>query len=125
MQTTSEPLFVSSSTNITAAPLARLCQASHLLSLVLKHISDRDTGADDHLEEARQLSRAILALCSFMDSEVVPGATQIFVPKAVCLRLVTQTSMCWSNYVTALFLLYTNMRQPSSKVLFPSLLNSS
>ncbi|KAG4412955.1 hypothetical protein IFR04_013905 [Cadophora malorum] len=64
VQTTSEPLFVSSSTNITAAPLA---------------------SADDRLEEARQLSRAILALCSFMNSEVGPSATQIFVPKAVCL----------------------------------------
>jgi len=125
VQTTSEPLFVSSSTNITAAPLARLCQASHLLSLVLKHINDRDSSADDRLEEARQLSRAILALCSFMNSEVGPSATQIFVPKAVCLRLVTETSTRLSNYVLALSLPYTNMRRPSSKVLLPSLLNSN
>ncbi|PVH85585.1 hypothetical protein DL98DRAFT_48816 [Cadophora sp. DSE1049] len=85
VQTISEPLFVSSSTDITAAPLARLCQASHLLSLVLKHVNDRDSNADDRLEEAKQLSRAILALCSFMDSEIGADATRIFVPKATCL----------------------------------------
>ncbi|KAK0100020.1 hypothetical protein ONS96_007961 [Cadophora gregata f. sp. sojae] len=86
VQSTSEPLFVSSSTDITAAPLARLCQSSHLLSLVLKHINDRDSTANDRLEEAKQLSRAIQALCSFMDSEIDSGATRIFVPKAICFR---------------------------------------
>ncbi|KAH7393285.1 hypothetical protein BKA64DRAFT_82589 [Cadophora sp. MPI-SDFR-AT-0126] len=85
VQTISEPLFVSSSTDITTAPLARLCQASHLLSLVLKHVNDRDSSAEDHLEEAKQLSRAILALYSFMDSEIGADATRIFVSRATCL----------------------------------------
>ncbi|KAL5319632.1 hypothetical protein ACEPPN_012687 [Leptodophora sp. 'Broadleaf-Isolate-01'] len=84
-KTTSEPLFVSSSTNIVAAPLARLCQASHLLSLVLTHVNDTNSSAEVRLEEAKQLSRAILALSSFMSIEIGPHATRIFVPKAVCL----------------------------------------
>jgi hypothetical protein len=64
--TPSEPLFVSSATNVNAAPTARLGQASHLLSLVLTHVNDRDSEPNTRLEEAKQLNRALLSLSSFM-----------------------------------------------------------
>jgi hypothetical protein len=82
----SEPLLVSSSTNIAAAPFTRLCQASHLLSLVLTHINDDIFESYTRLEEAQQLSSALLALCSFMQSEISSEATRISVPMAICYR---------------------------------------
>jgi hypothetical protein len=82
----SEPLLVSSSTNIAAAPFTRLCQASHLLSLVLTHINDDIFESYTRLEEAQQLNGALLALCSFMQSEISSEATRIFVPMAICYR---------------------------------------
>jgi hypothetical protein len=60
----SGPLLVSSSTNIAAAPFTRLCQASHLPSLVLTHVNDDIFESPARLEEARQLNSALLALCS-------------------------------------------------------------
>ncbi|KUJ19923.1 uncharacterized protein LY89DRAFT_731169 [Mollisia scopiformis] len=80
----SEPLFVSSSTNIAAAPYARLCQASHLLSLVLTYVNDNVSSASMRLEEAQQLARAVLSLCTFMQTEVSNEATRICVPMAIC-----------------------------------------
>jgi hypothetical protein len=83
---TSEPLLVSSSTNIAAAPFTRLCQASHLLSLVLTHINDDIFESYTRWEEAQQLIGALLALCSFMQSEISSEATSISVPMAICYR---------------------------------------
>lgn len=80
----SEPLFVSSSTNIAAAPYARLCPASHLLSLVLTFVNDTVSNITMRLEEAKQLSRALLALCSFLQTEITNDATKICVPMAIC-----------------------------------------
>lgn len=82
----SEPLLVSSSTDIAAAPFARLCQASHLLSLVLTHVNDDIFESYTRLEEAQQLSSALLALCSFMQTEISSEATRISVPMAICYR---------------------------------------
>jgi hypothetical protein len=82
----SEPLLVSSSTNIAAAPFTRFCQASHLLSLVLTHINDDIFESFARLEEAQHLNGAILALCSFMQSEISSAATRISVPMAICYR---------------------------------------
>lgn len=82
--TVSEPLFVSSSTSIVAAPFTRLCQASHLLSLVLTHINDDTFDPADELEEAKQLNIALLALCSIMQNDVSSEATRICVPIAIC-----------------------------------------
>jgi hypothetical protein len=84
----SEPLLVSSSTNIAAAPFTRLCQASHLLRLVLTHVNDDIFESPARLEEAQQLNGALLALCSFMQSEISSEATRISVPMAICYRLV-------------------------------------
>ena len=82
----SEPLLVSSSTNIAAAPFTRFCQASHLLSLVLTHINDTVCDTGTRLEEARQLSRALLALCSFLRQDMCSEVTRICVPVAICYR---------------------------------------
>jgi hypothetical protein len=82
----SDPLFVSSSTNITAAPFTRLGQASHLLSLVLTHINDDIFESFTRLGEAQQLNGALLARCSFMQSEISSEATKISVPTAICYR---------------------------------------
>jgi hypothetical protein len=82
----SEPLLVSSSTNIAAAPFTRLCQASHLLSLVLTHVNDDIFESYTRLEEAQQLSGALLALGSFMQSEISSEAARISVPIAICYR---------------------------------------
>lgn len=80
----SEPLFISSSTNIAAAPFARLGQACNLLSLVLAHINDRNGPLDFKLEEARQLDRALVALCAFLHGDTSKEATRICVPIGVC-----------------------------------------
>ena len=82
----SEPLFISSSTNITAASFARLCQASHLLGHVLTHLNDHRSSPNFKLEEAGQLCRALLALCSFLQPEISSEATKICVPLGVCYR---------------------------------------
>jgi hypothetical protein len=106
-KTASEPLFVSSSTNIAAAPFARLGQASHLLSLVLTHINDTVCDASTRLEEARQLSRALLALCSFLRQDMCSEATRICVPVAICYRYafpsprgIKRAKHCFSALIT-------------------------
>jgi hypothetical protein len=82
----SEPLLVSSSTNIAAAPFTRLCQASHLLSLVLTHVNDDIFESYTRLEEAQQLNGALLALAFFMQREISSEAARISVPMAICYR---------------------------------------
>jgi len=99
---TSEPLFISSSTNIEAAPFARLGQTSHLLSLVLTHIQDRGYDPTLRLEEAQQLNKALLALCTFLKREVSNEATRICVPIATC--------------YSALMLLYEHCRKAGQGV---------
>jgi hypothetical protein len=84
--TVSEPLLVLPSTNIAAAPYTRLCQASHLLSLVLTHVNDNIFEACARLEEAQQLNGALLALCSIMQNDISSEATRISVPMAMCYR---------------------------------------
>ena len=85
----SEPLFISSSTNITAGFFARLGQASHLLGHVLTYINDSSCAPNVRLEEAGQLNRVILALCSFLQPEISSDATKICVPMGVCYRYVS------------------------------------
>jgi hypothetical protein len=92
----SEPLFVSSPTNIAGGPFTRLCQASHLLSLVLTHVNDDIFESNNRLEEAQQLNGALLALCSFMQNEISSEATRICVPMAICYRQVSfNVDLCW------------------------------
>ena len=105
----SEPLFISTSPNIAAAPFARLGQASHLLGHVFTHINDRSLSPPVRLEEARQLIRAILALRSFLQPEIASEATKICVPIAVCYRSVSSelqfVKRC-TEHCSALTLLY-------------------
>jgi hypothetical protein len=89
----SEPLFISSSTNITAAPFAGLGQASHLLDHVPIHVNDSGCAPNVRLEEAGQLNPAILALCSFLQPEISSEATKIYIPMGVCYRYVSMLTL--------------------------------
>lgn len=50
-------------------PFGRTCQASHLLSRVLRHTSDRDSDIDFRCREALQLRRTVQALAATIANE--------------------------------------------------------
>ncbi|KAG6999942.1 hypothetical protein FOFC_03679 [Fusarium oxysporum] len=64
-----QPLAVSTSTTVKICPFGRICQASHLLSRVLRHISDRDSDVEFKSNEALQLRRTIQALAATIANE--------------------------------------------------------
>ncbi|EEU33608.1 uncharacterized protein NECHADRAFT_89325 [Fusarium vanettenii 77-13-4] len=64
-----QPLAVSTSTTVKICPFGRTCQASHLLSRVLRHISDRDSNIEFRCSEALQLRRTVQALAATITNE--------------------------------------------------------
>jgi hypothetical protein len=54
-----QPLAVSAYPSIQASPFARTCQASHLLSHVLRHLNEEHETSELHHREAIQLHRTI------------------------------------------------------------------
>ncbi|KAI9836990.1 MAG: hypothetical protein M1819_000639 [Sarea resinae] len=82
--TANEPLFVSSSTNLRAAPFARTCQASHLLGRVIRHLNDRTVNRSILLAEATQLERTVRALSLLLSDEFQEHHTAVSTPMAIC-----------------------------------------
>ncbi|KAK7219015.1 hypothetical protein V2G26_007018 [Clonostachys chloroleuca] len=64
-----QPLAVSTSTTVKICPFGRTCQASHLLSRVLRHTSDRDSDIEFRCREALQLRRTVQALAATIANE--------------------------------------------------------
>lgn len=67
--TTSEPVFVTSPTNLKASPYARTCQAAYLAGRVIDHKNDRSLDSPFRFSEAAQLSRTINALATLLPGE--------------------------------------------------------
>lgn len=84
-----------------ASPFARACQASHLLSRVLRQTRDRDNYADILYQEAIQLHRTLQALASVINDES-QAAMEMSDDKTAQLPLFTAAGICFS----ALFSLY-------------------
>ena len=68
--TLNDPLAVSSSTDIQAAPFARTCQSAHLLSRVIRHLNDYKMDPTFRFAEALQLHRTVGALSSMLSCEL-------------------------------------------------------
>ncbi|KAH6892535.1 hypothetical protein B0T10DRAFT_295217 [Thelonectria olida] len=64
-----QPLAVSTNTAVQASPFARTCQASHILSRVLRHINDREADDEFRYQEATQLHRTLQALSTTIVNE--------------------------------------------------------
>ncbi|KAH8646924.1 hypothetical protein BGZ61DRAFT_469955 [Ilyonectria robusta] len=90
-----QPLAVSTSTTVKICPFGRTCQASHLLSRVLRHISDRDSDIEFRCNEALQLRRTLQALAATIanESEELLGHVN---DATADLPLFTATALCHS-----------------------------
>ncbi|KAF3314531.1 hypothetical protein TWF173_004614 [Orbilia oligospora] len=97
-----QPLAVSTSTNIAISPFARTCQAAHLLSRVLRHLSDCDTDPEFRYQEAIQIDRTIQALSTSALLGAEESANKTSDPTENLL-FCTAISLCFS----ALFCLYS------------------
>jgi hypothetical protein len=68
--TTSEPLYVSTPTNVRAGPFARTCQATHLLGRLVRLLDDNLLDSPVRFTEALQLHRTIQALANLVPTDV-------------------------------------------------------
>ncbi|KAK6515165.1 hypothetical protein TWF506_007510 [Arthrobotrys conoides] len=100
--TLTQPLAVSTSTNVATSPFARTCQAAHLLSRVLRHLSDYDTDAEFRYQEAIQIDRTIQALRTSVLLDAEERVNKTLDPTADFLFF-TATGLCFS----AQFCLYS------------------
>lgn len=91
-----QPLAVSTATTVKVSPFARTCQATHLLSHVLRHLSDYDTDLEFRHQEAIQLHRTLQALLFTTLHEADERVKQMSDPTAH-LSLCTATSLCFSS----------------------------
>ncbi|KKZ66512.1 hypothetical protein EMCG_07756 [[Emmonsia] crescens] len=85
--TTSQPIFITSPTEVKVGPFARTCQASYLMGKVIEHRNDHDLVAPFRHANALQLNRTIRALSSLLpgEFEMAPG------------RLSTAMALCFST----------------------------
>lgn len=83
------PLSLSANQNISVAPFARTCQASHILGKAMRHVGDEKLPLEYRFEEALQLEYTLRALLHSIDAEIsqVSDATVglLFPSKALCL----------------------------------------
>ncbi|KAG9252682.1 fungal-specific transcription factor domain-containing protein [Emericellopsis atlantica] len=94
-----QPLVSASSVHEPASAFARACQASHLLSRVLRQIRDRDTDADILYQEAIQLHRTLLVLSSLIRDES-HAAIERSCDVTAQLPLFTAAGVCFSALLT-------------------------
>lgn len=81
--TSSEPLHVSSPTNVRAGAFARTCQATHLMGRLVRLTNDR-TGTPLRFVEAAQLYRTLTALANILPSELAQSEQQFSTPLSLC-----------------------------------------
>ena len=82
--TTSEPVFVSSPTSVSASPYARTCQAAHLAGRVVSHKGDKTLDAPFRFSEAAQLHRTINALATLLPREFDTAPDRLSSSLAIC-----------------------------------------
>ena len=82
--TTSEPIYVSSPTNVRAGPFARTCQATHLLGRQIRLVNDRLLDAPLRFTEAIQLYRTLQAFANLIPSDVQRSPEQFGTSMALC-----------------------------------------
>ncbi|OAL29405.1 hypothetical protein AYO22_02299 [Fonsecaea multimorphosa] len=82
--TTSEPLYVSSPTNVKAGAFTRTCQATHLLGRLVRLLNDRLLDAPMRFSEAIQLHRTLQALANLLPNDVHHSPERYGTPLALC-----------------------------------------
>ncbi|OAP56188.1 hypothetical protein AYL99_09367 [Fonsecaea erecta] len=82
--TTSEPLYVSSPTNVKAGAFTRTCQATHLLGRLVRLLNDRLLDASMRFSEAIQLHRTLQALANLLPNDVHHSPERYGTPLALC-----------------------------------------
>ncbi|EXJ68347.1 uncharacterized protein A1O5_08139 [Cladophialophora psammophila CBS 110553] len=82
--TTSEPLYVSSPTNVKAGAFTRTCQATHLLGRLVRLLNDRLLDAPMRFSEAIQLHRTLQALANLLPNDVHRSPERYGTPLAIC-----------------------------------------
>ncbi|EXJ83472.1 hypothetical protein A1O1_07095 [Capronia coronata CBS 617.96] len=82
--TTSEPLYVSSPTNVRAAPFARTCQATHLLGRLIRLMNDRLLDSPLRFTEAIHLFRTLQALSKLLEDDVQRSPMRYVTALALC-----------------------------------------
>ncbi|KAF2098374.1 hypothetical protein NA57DRAFT_66687 [Rhizodiscina lignyota] len=94
-------LAISCNTNIIASPFARTCQASDLLSRILRHVKDKHNDAQFYYEEAMLLHRTIEAFRAGISHELHNSTD-----RASEMSLLTGIAICYSAQI-ALYDMYT------------------
>ncbi|KKA17919.1 hypothetical protein T310_8139 [Rasamsonia emersonii CBS 393.64] len=94
-----QPLAVSTCTEVPASPFARTCQASHLLSRILRHINEKHEDATFRYREAIQLHRTINAfnLAVSYEFDKITGESYDATHEAA---LFTSMAICYSAQLT-------------------------
>jgi len=82
--TTSEPLYVSSPTNVRAGSFARTCQATHLLGRLIRLLNDNLLESPARFTEAIQLHRTIQALANLVPADVQRSPERFGTSIALC-----------------------------------------
>lgn len=82
--TTSEPLYVSSPTNVRAGAFTRTCQASHLLGRLIRLLNDRLLDSPLRFTEAIQLQKTLQALANLLPNDVHQSPMSYGTSLAIC-----------------------------------------
>ncbi|KAL2417406.1 hypothetical protein ABEF95_015225 [Exophiala dermatitidis] len=82
--TTSEPLYVSSPTNVKTAPFARTCQATHLLGKMFRLLNDQLSDAPLRFTEAMHLCRTLQALARLLQADFQQSPMRYGTAFALC-----------------------------------------
>lgn len=82
--TTSEPLYVSTATNVRAGAFARTCQTVHLMGRMIRVLSDHYSDASIRFTQGIQLHRTLTALSNVLINEVSENPAQYATATALC-----------------------------------------
>lgn len=82
--TPSEPIFVTSPTNIKVGAFARACQASYLMGRVITHRDDHSVEPSFRFKSALQLHRTVKALLPSLTCEFETNPAKLSTAMALC-----------------------------------------
>lgn len=99
-----QSLAVSASTSIAASPFTRACQATHILSRVLRHINEKHDDTQAYYGEAKQL-HSVISLFNMAVTQEIQNAEDSF-DTGLKLRLIPAMGLCFSAQI-ALYDHYT------------------
>ena len=81
---TSEPVFVTSATNVKAGHFARTCQAAHLVGRVVFHVNESSVDSRFRFSEAAQLHRTMAPLATLLTAEFETEPDSLSTSLALC-----------------------------------------